>query len=423
MARRITEALSNILCEVCIQTALVARGEVGLDDIQHIVEDRIPNLDRVNPRIIARQMVLDGMGIMCGRCIPSAIQALHDDARQEIAEGEGIIVPVPSPFPSPFPSPPTDSPPSPPPGPSPSPASSFSGLPPPAVPTTGEGNDSSSSDEVSHVENAPEQSQQQAPRPGASTSAIYKAWYQTPQWPARYGRLQMQGEQRRQWIADPSIPDCSVNPVTLTLNDLETRFPYEHEPRTVFTLGPDFREQAEALGLVTPREPAIARPWSFDIRNDDFTWMGKTKRGVIVLGVLARRNRDNDIPTMSEISNVLYTRNFPIETLRYVFVEMIANVETRDFLSKVIYAGSYNQQTLPSGLQTWEYDTPRYDALLGTQIGKIIAALVLGSFPRGTRRIGRIVTWNSDWSTGINNLWCHMRFDIENADGTAISAA
>lgn len=398
-------------------------------------------VNEFRPTQIASRLIVAGIKGVCQRCIQPCIDALHVDTREAVAQGEGIVVPAPSPHPSPFPSPP-----SPAAGPSSSAGSAQSGSPPPSVfpvpppaispapssspvpaplpPAAGSPTDSDS-DGPAHIEHAPAQPQsppQPQPQIPTQSVSVYQAWHRTAQWPLMYGRLQVHGYQRRQWIADPSVPHCNVNPCTLDISTLKTRYPFEHAPRQVSTLGIEFDPQMRSLGIISPNDPPENLPWTLVIRHDDLVWMGNTHKGMIMLRVIARKDQGSGTPQISEVSHALYTRNFPIDTLNYIFVEMIANQETRAFLSNVLYTAAYSLDRLPHSPHSWDYATPEYDALLGTPIGKIAAAIVLGAFPRGTRRIGRIVTWNSLWSVGHNNLFVHMRFDIEMNTGTPIGS-
>ena len=139
---------------------------------------------------------------------------------------------------------------------------------------------------------------------------------------------------------------------------------------------------------------------SFDISNTRFRWFGSTGPGIICLDDIYRDEGFMDPnPHISQISQLLYERDFPLESLRYVFVTTVIESETREFiLNELDWAGFH---------QRWPIGTPEYDALLGTRIGKVVAYLVLGAFERGTRRITRINLW-PDTAGGLN-----MRFDIE----------
>ncbi|KAJ5390246.1 uncharacterized protein N7496_001314 [Penicillium cataractarum] len=113
---------------------------------------------------------------------------------------------------------------------------------------------------------------------------------------------------------------------------------------------------------------------------------------------------------MSEVTKAVYERTFDISGLRYVIIKNVMNEQTGKLIKDLLYTsersipwpGKYGQR------DSWEWNTPEYQALLGTRLGKLVAYLVLGSYERGKRRIARIITYR----TG-DSPWPHMRFDIE----------
>jgi hypothetical protein len=152
---------------------------------------------------------------------------------------------------------------------------------------------------------------------------------------------------------------------------------------------------------------AIYRDTWLELANieDHAYWGGRVRRGMIFIHEV-KSGELPSTPYISEVSQAVYTRDFPIETLRYVFVHNIINDDTFAFLQYYLYAEE-------SGLfrngcyeyRVWEFDTLQYQGLLGTTFGKLVAALVLGAFEPGTRRIARIVTGG--------NYMVSIRFDIE----------
>lgn len=231
-------------------------------------------------------------------------------------------------------------------------------------------------------------------------------WIPNAEYPLPYGRLQAHGELRRQWIDDPAAPNCPINPSTLTIQQVEANFPYVLPPRCN-VMCEDFADQAKDLGIAPG--PVY---WSLQIRAPNFIWIGDTGPGVIVICAI-RRTRNSNAYQISELTQALYTRNFNMNTLRHVFVQQVVNAETNPFVRRGLYTGNTRPGlTWPKQKpETWDYDTPEYDGLLGSRIGKLIAYLVLGAFPRGTRRITRIVTWTADPLNHDRRL--HIRFDIE----------
>lgn len=129
-------------------------------------------------------------------------------------------------------------------------------------------------------------------------------------------------------------------------------------------------------------------------------WTGRTAEGVVFLEDL-NRPKGSQYPFISEITKAVYEKDFNIETLRHVFVADVANAETRGFIIGVLWPSTTEYP------RVMESNTPEFQILLGTPIGKIVAHLVLNSFDRGTRQIARVVLWHDAKFTP------QLRFDIE----------
>jgi hypothetical protein len=89
----------------------------------------------------------------------------------------------------------------------------------------------------------------------------------------------------------------------------------------------------------------------------------------------------------SEIMKAVYEKHFTLTSLRHIFVLDIENSDTRGLIKKKIYTGA-NSLSYPDPEQpgrVWERATPKYQALLGTEIGKVMACFVLGAFGQGNR--------------------------------------
>lgn len=228
-----------------------------------------------------------------------------------------------------------------------------------------------------------------------------------------YGRtLKALGARQQQWIDDPSTP-CKIQRSQLTMQNLHDQGWYvsKRAPEAVHWL--DF-DELQALGL--PCDPTnLTR--NFDVHRyacetwgmNGADWDGFTGPGVIIISNIARAPGSLS-PPMSEVTKAVYERTFDINSLRYVIIKNIMNEQTFRLIKDLLYTsersiswlGEYGQR------DTWEWNTPEYQALLGTRLGKLVAYLVLGSYERGRKRIARIVTYRIE-----NSLWPQMRFDIE----------
>lgn len=233
---------------------------------------------------------------------------------------------------------------------------------------------------------------------------------------SKYGELQEAGAQRRRWIDDPEEPNCHIRRNTLTLEHLrkvrQMRSQLSAMKEKFENLEIDLQAQMSDLGYpkyLSPGNPPLYR--RFAIMCASFNWFGCTGPDMIILEDI-ERNREcfPPGPHISQISQVLYEQDFPLEELRHVFVRDVMNQNTSDFITSTLYPFGNSDPSILSWPvyqpRSCEHGTPEYDALLGTTLGRMIAYLVLGAFQRGSRRIQRIVIW----SNGLAQP--HMRFDI-----------
>ncbi|KAJ5514403.1 hypothetical protein N7463_003955 [Penicillium fimorum] len=112
---------------------------------------------------------------------------------------------------------------------------------------------------------------------------------------------------------------------------------------------------------------------------------------------------------MSEFAKAFYESHFPLESLKYAFVTTVVQEKTMPFLRDHIYLSQEGLGFPPKEPQTWESPSPEFCGILGTPIGKVVAALVLCAYGQSVKRIPRIVTFH----TGSNPCEYNLRFDIE----------
>lgn len=242
--------------------------------------------------------------------------------------------------------------------------------------------------------------------------------YGTPEFFKKYGKTQEDGAQMRRWMDDANEPNCHIQPCSLTFGTFLEMYPDAHPVPRV----PDaeFKDQICALGLPNEwdnlRDPisgSIYRQWAFEEGSQGLVWRGSTGPGFILISEVHRE--DKTAPPISHISQAFYERNFPLtgrRGLKTIFVSTVIEDETDRFIRNVLYtveAGiDWAHPGPPVEPQTWTYGTREFDGLMGTRIGKTVAYIILGAFPRGTRRIRRIVTWPAESGSHAN-----MQFDIE----------
>ncbi|KAJ6129484.1 hypothetical protein N7512_002264 [Penicillium capsulatum] len=231
-----------------------------------------------------------------------------------------------------------------------------------------------------------------------------------------YGRLQYIGMQLRQSIEDSNKMEWAIPPSTLTSTELRREYQFNRISKES-TLEVHYKEVAIALGLPwMEKEPKdtdlVYRKYAI-VHPTDIVWVGWTGPGILVLDNI-ERPLDSPAPPISQISQALYQRCHSMSNLRYVFVTHVINDETSHLVTKLIYSRDNglvwnygDKKPIALEPQTWPRGSDEYDALLGSQIGKVVAYLVLGGFERGTRRIARIMTWPAERRRLM------MRFDIE----------
>ncbi|KXG47095.1 uncharacterized protein PGRI_038410 [Penicillium griseofulvum] len=136
-------------------------------------------------------------------------------------------------------------------------------------------------------------------------------------------------------------------------------------------------------------------------------WIGRTGPGVIFIDDIFRSKRSDD-PYMSEFTKAAYEMDFPLDSLKNVFV---INVNEKNTLSCVrqVYKAREGLRYPSSTEQTWEPSSPEFCALLGVGIGKVVAAFVLCAWGQERKRIARIVTFH----IGADVHKLYMRFDLE----------
>ncbi|KAJ5943161.1 hypothetical protein N7516_003329 [Penicillium verrucosum] len=221
----------------------------------------------------------------------------------------------------------------------------------------------------------------------------------------KYDRLQATGALRASWIRDPT-KNCPIGPSQLTMQNMaESGWGIRHQKRH---FPPDqIYEETVELGLSGEKVYRKIVLWKSGVSRGQY-WVHdytlKTGPGVI----FATDSFRPDSAYWAQIAQAFYQGEHPIEDLKYVFQCNIINPETILFVQESLYVAANGLGWPDDRLRVWEEGTAEYQALLGTRLAKGVAYLVLGAFPRGTRRIARIVTWGGRYIPYIQ-----MRFDIE----------
>lgn len=217
------------------------------------------------------------------------------------------------------------------------------------------------------------------------------------------------GAQYQAWIAGPTATECPIRRSRVTWTDLVDH-PIEEYSFEVYLN--EIRSTPEEAGNLESAGLSMGDVWRFvflrrygywdDGRQAGYTiYQHRTGLGAIFVENITRRFG----PYWAQVAQAQYQLDNHIDTLRYVYFMNVQNLCTWPYVEQHLYPRHGLHWYDDYGPQCWTYGSREYQELLGTKLGRGVARLVLGAWPRGTHRIETIYTW-----TFMGNL--QMRFDI-----------
>ncbi|KGO71936.1 hypothetical protein PITC_026560 [Penicillium italicum] len=231
---------------------------------------------------------------------------------------------------------------------------------------------------------------------------------------SKYPEFEPQGDSLRRWMELADEPDCPIPRTTLTIPDIDPRLWYLSSIPGSLTKEWEYWDRTFGLTvdyLASNQEPLYLLKSAVSVvklTGELTLWVGRTGPGVIFLDNIKRAPNSATF-YMSEFAKAFYESHFPLESLKYVIVTSIVQQETRRFIRDQIYKSSERLEFPPKEPQIWESPSPEFCGILGTPIGKVVAAFVLGAYGQGVKRIPRIVTFH----TGEDLCEYNLRFDLE----------
>ncbi|KAJ5494604.1 hypothetical protein N7463_010691 [Penicillium fimorum] len=209
------------------------------------------------------------------------------------------------------------------------------------------------------------------------------------------------GRTLRKWINRHHEPGCPypISTFTVTYKPQPRDYSVTHEagwldPTWDNSIYPvDLADDLNHIQIENRRGPPVG-------------WEGRTGQGVVFLDWV-RRSRRSAAPHILEFTKAAYEMDFPLETLRYIFVTDISETGTVQCIRDELYK-SERLQYPNNDVDIWTVGR-EYDTLLGTKIGKTIAVFVLCAWGQGRKRITKIITFHD----GKHLQRLNMRFDIE----------
>ncbi|CAG8904777.1 unnamed protein product [Penicillium egyptiacum] len=217
----------------------------------------------------------------------------------------------------------------------------------------------------------------------------------------KYGERQAGGRLLQQWMerpeSDPSVPECPSHPSKLRLEDLKKSKALTIDTDMFPYVPVQIEEEFAGLGIMGPSGGAWTMvsidgpvPTDSELQNLH-AWEGQVAPRLLVVEEMQR------IPEyfMSEVCQAVYQDRFEIGTLRYVYMIDVCNRDTLSFVKEELYTEPNGLVWPDDQIRDWQAGTPEFEALLGTQVGRTVAHLVLGAMGCGTRRISRIRSYHS----------------------------
>ncbi|KAJ5871811.1 uncharacterized protein N7529_004164 [Penicillium soppii] len=207
---------------------------------------------------------------------------------------------------------------------------------------------------------------------------------------ARYREL---GVRYQEWIEDASALGCRIQPAKLTAAQLfEVPQPWDRD-EWQYTERPTILDNADpdSMDLQSSNYRSVtASQWDTSVLEYNF-YSHINGLGIILGNNISRENG----PFWNEVATALYEIDFPISTLRHIAFCNVVNEETGPYIKYTLYP-RHNmlwENARDNPCKKFERGTDSYHEILGTQLGKAAASLVISSFPRGSMMIRRIVTW------------------------------
>jgi hypothetical protein len=214
------------------------------------------------------------------------------------------------------------------------------------------------------------------------------------------------------WIADPARAGCPVQLSEVTVADL---FRNKVKQGGFRCLQSEYsrpkgalREDLRRLGLPITKQYRHTELMLFGVDKQGYKRYSEYSHffatGVFIAESIFRYTG----PNWSDVALAQYKYDHDVNTLKHLYYVNVINEQTLPYVRNTLYPRHNLAWSLPNQREshTWEYGTREYQEILGTQLGKAAACVVLGAWDRGTHRIARIVT-------DVEKSRLHMRFDFE----------
>ncbi|CAG8262974.1 unnamed protein product [Penicillium olsonii] len=223
---------------------------------------------------------------------------------------------------------------------------------------------------------------------------------------SKHSTFEAQGEQLLSWM-ESTTSQCPIRKSTLNMMQLQKSPLWIIQSDTVY-LGEHWHHWADRVGfpIVSIDKRCLYSKTIRQVKEPPAMtkWIGRVGPGVIFADNFRREHGSQD-PYMSEFMKSVYESHFAISSLQHVVFTSVVEKQTYRFVTAL-----YHTRGLSTPLedpQAWPFS--EFCGILGTPLGKIAGALVLGMYGQGVKRIGRIVTFYTDYAL-------HLQFDLEDVE-------
>ncbi|CAI7610263.1 unnamed protein product [Penicillium glandicola] len=200
-----------------------------------------------------------------------------------------------------------------------------------------------------------------------------------------YPPFEEYGNKLIRWIENDNEPGCPI-PIS-TLNSWNLPQPMDwHIEYSSEWLSPEHIASIVGLGLPVgdfiqdPLDPTTESPCVrhsiIKTQNGITALVGTTGPGVFFVYSIRRYHESND-PYISQLTKIAYEAYFPLDTLKYIFMNDVIEPETEPFIEGQIYPSREGLSYPSAEPQTWDYPSPEFTAIMGTPIGKVVGSFIL----------------------------------------------
>ncbi|KAJ5378454.1 hypothetical protein N7509_011573 [Penicillium cosmopolitanum] len=215
------------------------------------------------------------------------------------------------------------------------------------------------------------------------------------------------GERFHNYMNESNAPGCTVPPITFTLASLDgPAWSSEYRPKR---LQSEHEEMIRTLGLPIESDSGIEHSQS-QYRYVWITnlvtwteWCGHIGPGVVFMDLVIRNRQAGD-PRLTDMTKAIYETSYPIDTLKHIFFCDVVNSEARRIIENQVIKRMFR----PRAITSYEVESDQFKLILGTELGRFVARLILGTWGQGVKRVERVTVMAHLPQKTLSDL----RFDI-----------